>query len=67
MPRILILSDLSRAYAEGLEEWKSDMFRQRHAWWRKLAELTGWDLQVHDTADALEGPSLLQGARAVFI
>jgi len=67
MPRIVILSDLSRAYAEDLEEWKSDMFRQRHAWWRRLAELTGWDLQVHDTAEVLRSSALLQGARVCFI
>lgn len=67
MPAILVLSDFSRAFDEGLEEWKLDMFRQRHEWWKRLGELAGWDIALVDTADALAEPLRLQCSRVCFI
>lgn len=67
MAKILVLSDITRAFGERVEEWQVDMIRQRHVWWKQIGQLTGWGIEVVDTAAVLAEPKILQGANVCFI
>ncbi len=51
MPRVTLITDTRRAFDPNADPRNVAMIKKRHLWWRQLADLHGWALEVCDEGE----------------
>ena len=67
MPRVAIVSELSRAFDPRADARNVSMVRRRHAWWDALRAEHGLPLALVDAADVRRGAAELADTRVAWI